>query len=272
MGFNPPVPPSKSPYKTYYKGRFSNGPVAFEYLWYRLQQDNQGNQDNNALLIPFLAIRGLDQYNAVDFAYGGAGTGVSNLTPGGFTVPGLLGQVHLFQQALEGNKPPRKALYAVWAGANDYLLPLTSDPVVVVGNIVTAIKKLYTLGARDFIVPNLPDLGSLPIVSPPAPSLTELTKIHNALLAHSLSDLTVGLAGIKIIKVDIFALWKQLLLPSSDLITGPGPAGDCLFVNPQTCTDVRTFKAPNNFFWDVEHPTTSVHKLLSDKMFRAVQR
>ncbi len=35
LGTDPPVPPSASPHKTYYRGRFSNGPVAFEYLWQR---------------------------------------------------------------------------------------------------------------------------------------------------------------------------------------------------------------------------------------------
>jgi phospholipase/lecithinase/hemolysin len=30
---DPPIPPSTAPHRTYYQGRFSNGPVAVEYLW-----------------------------------------------------------------------------------------------------------------------------------------------------------------------------------------------------------------------------------------------
>src|SRR5262245_43645004 len=33
VGQNPAVPPSISPHRAYDDGRFSNGPVAFEYLW-----------------------------------------------------------------------------------------------------------------------------------------------------------------------------------------------------------------------------------------------
>ena len=32
-GQDPAIPPSVSPHMTYFQGRFSNGPVAFEYLW-----------------------------------------------------------------------------------------------------------------------------------------------------------------------------------------------------------------------------------------------
>ena len=33
---DPTLPPSDTPHKTYYLGRFSNGPVATEYLWRQL--------------------------------------------------------------------------------------------------------------------------------------------------------------------------------------------------------------------------------------------
>ena len=39
-----------------------------------------------------------------------------------------------------------------------------SKPGEVVINIVKAIQTLYSLGARDFLIPNLPDLGLTPMV------------------------------------------------------------------------------------------------------------
>ena len=36
----PAIPPSVSPYATYWQGRFSNGPVAVEYLWRLLGRKN----------------------------------------------------------------------------------------------------------------------------------------------------------------------------------------------------------------------------------------
>src|SRR5262245_60878904 len=44
-GFNPAVLPSTPPNKAYYKGRFSNGPVGFEYLWQLLTGNAPGSQD-----------------------------------------------------------------------------------------------------------------------------------------------------------------------------------------------------------------------------------
>ena len=38
LGFAVPQPPSSSPHETYFQGRFSNGPVEFEYLeWQELR-------------------------------------------------------------------------------------------------------------------------------------------------------------------------------------------------------------------------------------------
>jgi phospholipase/lecithinase/hemolysin len=41
IGLNPAVPPSESPHRTYYEGRFSNGPISFEYLWRLIKQNDQ---------------------------------------------------------------------------------------------------------------------------------------------------------------------------------------------------------------------------------------
>src|ERR1700682_2529932 len=38
LGLDPAIPPSESPHATYFQGRFSNGPVAFEYVWCALMQ------------------------------------------------------------------------------------------------------------------------------------------------------------------------------------------------------------------------------------------
>src|SRR5437763_5451194 len=51
LGIDPPAPPSTSPHRTYFAGRFSNGPVAFEYLWQRLSGQAPGSPNG---LKPFL--------------------------------------------------------------------------------------------------------------------------------------------------------------------------------------------------------------------------
>src|SRR5215468_1388340 len=65
LGFDPAAPPSVSPHKTYFKGRFSNGPIVFEYLCARLAVCAQPD-------VPaFLANPKIPSKGAVSFAFGG---------------------------------------------------------------------------------------------------------------------------------------------------------------------------------------------------------
>jgi phospholipase/lecithinase/hemolysin len=277
LGSDAAIPPSGA----YFQGRFSNGPVAFEYLWRLLKQND------SAAVRPILARPGPSPTlkGGISFAFGGAESGVSNPVPGGFPVRGLLGQVEMFRNSLNGRKPRPHALYGVWAGANDYLSlshPPTA-PTVVVGNITSAIEGLHALGARRFIVLNLPDLGTLPIVQAQgqeaAALFTQLTVFHNALLAESLAGLEAP--GVKIVRIDVFTL-TQAFAGSEGIVSAPAlavladdpGAAFCLFTAPTTCPDV-SFDPPDPglyIFWDAEHPTTLVHELLGQAMFEALQQ
>ncbi|MDB5893472.1 MAG: hypothetical protein JWQ88_1003 [Rhodoferax sp.] len=272
----PAVPPSVTPYATYWQGRFSNGPVAVEYLWQLM------SRKPNAEVTPYLVAGGLDKKASLNFAFGGAGSGLQNPTPNGFLVPGLLGQVGLYTTALAGKPAKSNALYVVWSGANDYLQNITHDPYVVVGSIATSIRTLYAAGARDFLVPNLPDLGGTPLVkaqgATASTTFTALAKAHNALLASNLNTLAT-LPGIRIVRVDVFALGETLVktgLVNADVpalaFLSPGTgAVDCLFRNPATCVDVPKagFLAPF-LYWDVLHPTTQVHGVIGTAMYGAL--
>ena len=269
---DPTLPPSDSPHKTYYLGRFSNGPVAAEYLWRQLH--------DGAPLTPFLSNPNIPSTGGVSFAFGGSTSGYLNQVPGGLFVPGVLGQIELYRKVLKG-KPKSKTLYAIWTGANDYLMGRTEQPSEVVTNIVKAIQTLYSLGARDFLIPNLPDLGLTPMVQMteggPA-QLLALTQSHNALLAEALNQLRPRLKGIRIFHVDLFTLSQNLLTDTQkvtiappaleSLVPGIG-ASECFLVDPSTCPDVdfsAETRPPHFAFWDLMHPTTFIHKLYGDAM------
>ena len=271
----PAIPPSVTPHATYWQGRFSNGPVAVEYLWRIL------SRNNNAQLVPFVRNPSVDERTSVNFAFGGAGSGIQNATPTGFLVPGLVGQVGLYTTALAGRKSRRDALFVVWSGSNDYLQNITHDPNVVVGNIATSIRSLYATGARYFLVPNLPDLGDAPLVKAQggAAQFTALSKSHNALLASRLSTLSSSLPGVKIVRLDVLALGQVLM--SGGLINSEVPAlaylspgtraEDCLFRDPTPCVDVTQFGFIAPFlYWDVLHPTTLVHGVIGTAMYEAL--
>ena len=162
MRMNPPVPPSVTPHRTYFDGRFSNGYIAFEFLWERLSGHRPGSSRG---LKPFLESPLLQKTGAINFAFGGTGTPLLDQTPGGFYAPGLKGQIELFRLALRGRQPSPRSLYVVSTGANDYRddpFNVPMNPVDVVNNIEQAIASLYRIGARHVMVVDLPDLGQVP--------------------------------------------------------------------------------------------------------------
>lgn len=304
LGTEPAPPPSESPHLTYFQGRFSNGPVAFEYLWDRLRQGTAFKP-----LRPYLST-GLerDGGRAVNFAFGGTGTPLLDQTPGGLWAPGLLGQVALFKTSLGRRVPSKHALFAIVTGANDYgPNPQDWEPKTVVANIVLAVRQLQTLGARDILVLTLPNLGCTPsagapascIEDPPPPAdgvpdnLSELTALHNALLADALARL-----GHRVRLVDVNEVFKTMRqslgpmwpLPALDVLIpaliplpsgGTAPMSACLFVNPALCSSVPewsiqadgTFATPFPLlFWDIVHPTTDAHRALGDYLYAALSR
>jgi phospholipase/lecithinase/hemolysin len=287
-----PLPPPGA----YCQGRFSNGPVAFEFAWALLQ----GLPLDPACPVPPVP-GGLQPIlfggagPAVNFAFGGASTGLFNPAPGGMTVPGLKGQVAFFQLALGGRPPSPQALYAILAGANDYLSltrikPSQEERIVegVVGNIADSIRQLHRLGARAVIVVNLPDLGLSPLSAPDPVrrvALSRLAAQHNRQLAAALARLQNKLDGLRIVPIDLAAplaalpaLGFDVQTPAMDRLLPPPPElgglpmSFCIFVDPQACGVVSDFNAvPPSLFWDAEHPTTQAHYVLAQYILFRLQ-
>ena len=120
----------------------------------------------------------------INFAVGGATTGTDNAgnaqnPPFPIDISGLQDQVDAFETVLgAGETANPDALYVVWAGPNNFwgeFLPenpanpfgpftdFTNNPTRPVNDISTAIQKLYDLGARNFLVGNMYDLGETPL-------------------------------------------------------------------------------------------------------------
>jgi phospholipase/lecithinase/hemolysin len=272
-GMNPAVPPSKTPHRTYFDGRFSNGYVGFEYLWQRLSGHAPGSAQG---LKPFLAMPLSSKLGAIDFAFGGTGTPYLDRTPGGFWAPGLKGQVELFRLALRGRKPPARSLFAITTGPNDYRndpYNVPMDPADVVDNIEDAIVTLYRLGARDIVVLNVPDLGKIP-GNGGDPNATLISQVHNGLLESAIASLQSRFPSLHLIQVKLDPLFDDLrtrMEPRIPAIEGFALGKSaCLFLGPATCVDMPAFAFNANLgvlFWDVVHPTTEAHRHLGDYMF-----
>ncbi|BAZ39482.1 GDSL family lipase [Calothrix sp. NIES-4101] len=225
----------------YFNGRFSNGPVWVEYL-----SSNFGSKKTN-------------------YAIGGANTGNTNtLIPGNpLNLPGLAQQVEEFKAT--NAKADENALYILWAGANDYLGGGQTNPGIPVDNIKNAVASLAELGAKNFLVANLPNLGQLPgtLAQGDAVSagLNTLTGLHNSGLNSSLKTLSQD-KELKIRFLDINGLFSQVI-PRGDFTNVTEP---CLNVVAQTiCSEPQQY-----LFWDNIHPTTRAHAIIASAASAAI--
>ncbi|MGL5195546.1 MAG: SGNH/GDSL hydrolase family protein [Chroococcales cyanobacterium] len=226
----------------YFEGRFSNGPVWVEYLAEQLN-------------IPFNP--------DTNFAFGGATTGAMNRYE--THSRGLLDQVNRFQQTQDSADP--NALYIVWAGPNDYLGNQERNPNQPVSNVSEAIATLAAMGAQNFLVPNLPDLGNLPGTrnSQSSVQLNELIRLHNQGLTESLEQLTSRLGSeVEIIPLNVNEIYNRVLDNPADFGFGN--------VTEPCVEQGRMCQNPNEYlFWDDIHPTTFAHEKLGTYAFELLE-
>lgn len=269
LGLDPVFPPSAPPYRRYWEGRFSNGPNTADYLAARIC----GRLATPSLRVPDRAA----QTCGVNFAFGGATAGYWQQGPSGVPAPGLRAQVELFAAAMEG-AAPASALYVIWVGADDYLFG-TPRPQAVVGQIAAGVRDLHRIGARRFVVLDLPDLGNLPLSAgtPAAARLARAAEAHNQELAAAARELRATLPGIELRLVAVSELARSI-----DLRPEPGPAAGCLERFLRLAAACRSLDdalfysaggppAPTpGFFWDELHPTTRAHRRIFETIERAL--
>lgn len=249
----PPSPP-------YFNGRFSNGPVAVEYLAPEL---------------------GLNLSLSTDFAIGGALSGSSNIND---RLPliqfdGLLDQVNRFRNQAGTLGADANDLYFVWAGSNDFLnLPANPTPEIInaavataVANITTAVSSLYQAGARNIVVVQTPNLGRVPqslqagLLEP----LTNISTAFNSALAASLNTLEPTLNSANIVLSDLFSTSESIAQnPSAFGFSIVNPGYLFSVTNP---VPVSSSADPNQFFfWDSVHPTTRAHHVFANVLEQSI--
>ncbi|CAG0927982.1 partial Esterase EstA, partial [Planctomycetaceae bacterium] len=227
-----------------------------------------------------------------NFAYGGTRTNYNIVedppTPGGLP-PGLYPWTLNLQRqafAVQGVSDPH-ALYVVFSGSND-IADLIGRSLVfgfestkpasdqVVQGVKQVIEAFVAAGARDIVVPNLPDLGLVPRVftrdplpgMPPGSTLvadtaTALVVRYNA----ALEDMLKGFAGVNIIRFDTFSFFREVVKNPATYgltnVTAPCYTG---FVDPAGPHDTVCATPETYLFWDYEHPTTAMHGLLAKQL------
>jgi outer membrane lipase/esterase len=229
------------PGAAYFNGHFSNGPVWVESLTAGL-----------GLTGTFPSLLG-----GRNFAFGGANTATGGLVPTiSQQVGGFLGSGGSFLPT---------DLVVVWGGANDFFSGQT-NPAIPAGNISSIISTLAGAGARNFLVPNLPDLGDTPDSIATGDPLviagsSAFSIAFNAALLSGMNSLESSL-GVTIYDLDVYNI-------SKDIKNSPATYG---FTNT-TQAALLTGNAANAaqyVFWDGVHPTTRVHDIIAQRALATV--
>ncbi|MDF2867083.1 MAG: Phospholipase/lecithinase/hemolysin [Gammaproteobacteria bacterium] len=151
-----------------------------------------------------------------------------------------------------------KALYSIWAGANDLFalenIPAPQQPEALIkitehgtDNLVTTLTELHNHGARYILLLNIPDLGLVPGEAGNPEQATAVAKYFNSALLNKINKLPFD-----VIQLDIFTLLGQI---SNAEIYG--------FTNVKDAC-ARTDDCPGYLFFDSVHPTVAGHKIIGD--------
>jgi len=224
----------------YYKGRFSNGPIWVEKLAGAL----------GLTMKPALA-------GGTDYAFGGAYAATPEVTSEG-TIPDVPQQVGLYLKEHDGKADPH-ALYILEGGGNDILGAIAKGggSASRLGfDIATAISEseiLRRAGAKNFLIPNLFNVGILPAAAANRKFALAVSEAANSSLNDQL-EIESFLEGVKIERLNTYGLIEAIEADPSHFgfknLTTP-----CLnSVTDKVCSD-----PDRTFFWDVEHPTEPVH-------------
>lgn len=245
-------------------GRFTNGKNYVDYLDFLL-----GISSSNSLS------------GGNNYAYGGART--DSHPQASYGALSLLDQVAAYNNSRKTTADPG-ALYIVWAGANnlkDILMPPSGIPMTqqevsytltkTASDMGYAVETLADSGAKTLLVPNLPDLGIVPIATgggSPNEGATLLSQSYNSILAGVLSAFEQSHPDVNLIRFDTFALVDDVYYnPAKYGLSNVTTACYSAFVEPG---GTLAGDPADYLSWDGFHPTTAAHQILADSMYSTV--
>jgi phospholipase/lecithinase/hemolysin len=245
----------------YFPGRFTDGQNWVDYF----PKVAEFFGVDVSTVMPFLGGQLKAGDNTTNFSVGGATSGDFNVlnTPQ-LTLPGFQAQIRAYLDAV-GKYASAEDLYVVWIGANDFAANVS--PQTTVANVLGGITALANAGAKHFVVINVPDISLTPEVkalpSTEILAAKQFVAAVNVWLAADISRIAwteridVKLLDINTIFVPV--VLEPFLFGFSDSV------GSAL--NPAT----GPVADPNDYvFWDGFHPTTNVHRITADFIFKAV--
>ena len=264
FGFSPGPAP-------HWNGRYSNGPVWTEHL---------------------ITALGLSS-TSVNYAHGGgqAKAGETEYQEGFFTVrlPNTgynVGsddgsQFYLFDADTDPGDDLSDDLFVINGGAVNYSsqgetnpgYPGTPPPPA--SALIRLIEDLYAMGAREFMVANLPDLGKTPggldetDAPPTSADLSRYAMEFNTSLLLQLDDMRndPGFDGISLYHLDLFSFLNEVIEnPIGDIVN----VTDAAIAAPGAPTDPDDPFYDTYLFFDDYHPTAFGHEELGNLAFQTL--
>ena len=235
------------PVAPYFDGRFSNGEN-----WIDVLARHYGLEARPSYI------------GGTNYAQGASTTSAGLTNYSGIPLgPNVRQQVELYRGTPDGTE-----LFVVWGGAKDVFDLLDGDcaatPARIADNVFAAVTALYARGGRQFLVPNLPDIGLAPRYRGRSRETlaTQLSHDVNAALAARL-DTIESFPGITVYRLDIETLFAATVANPPPGITNVTDAawngsyigflgGGELVPNPDTY-----------IFWDFVHLSRDGHALIA---------
>lgn len=235
------------------------------------------------------------------FAFGGARSryGSSNLvvdaatglalappvgTPATPSGDSFAGQIASYIGAVGGVADP-DALYIGWTGGNDVRdigtlraigRNVEADALFnqSIADVASALADLISAGARKLLLPTVTNLGLTPEAQSAGtgPLFSLQSQLYNDAIDQALLGL-VGPIGLDITRADTFDRLGEIVADPSafGLSNATDPCLDGFFVDEQTKPSVTLCGSPQNYvFWDVIHPSSTIHGILAQDFIAAV--
>lgn len=244
-------------------GRFTNGPNYVDFL-------------SEAIGVPVApSVAG-----GTNYAYGGARTDYR--APSSPFALSLLEQRDAYLAGLSGASADPRASYLVWGGSNDLgdivtrlMLDPLYDPLAdlskVASNIASVVASLAAIGAREILVPNVPDLGLVPAVTGGGPRnvlVSALVAGFNSGLSDALAAVDAAFPQTQIVDLDAFGLLGALYRdPATYGLSNVTEGCYSSYVRPggTVCSAPAAY-----LFWDAEHPSSTAHRVFAANVARVV--
>ncbi|NBX85191.1 MAG: lysophospholipase [Gammaproteobacteria bacterium] len=266
MGHQLPLSPP------YFQGRFTNGPVWIELLMEKLYPSN-----------------GADRLK--DYAFGGAGISLDESNED--TSFSLQQQIQNYLDENQNIANP-EALYVIWMGANNYF-NLPENPEETIRNvnqvIERSISKLVKIGARNFLLINIPDLSRTPaaIEFEAGTELQYMSLEHNRQFAEVVRRMKARYTRVRFAFYDVTKVM-------GDIVDNPQKHGfidathtcyehlmnaniqDAVVKKSRFLSNISSIAYPQAMdncegylFFDLYHPSERAHQIMADEIYKLLE-